>query len=262
LSSLDPSADARECGVCWWLYDTTHGDPDRGIPRGTPFDALDDAWTCPKCEAPRFKFLPRDARRADGTAAPGAADATPIAATTAAADLPRPTTAPALDPPERRLGALLDRLTHTSAALAQLDVYNPRLGVEATPLVPLADGHVGVVVTPWFMSLVWLPARPEDVRARPGETHARAFASGLYDFVAAEHDTVGPYETCSLFSPMFEFAAAREARAVADAALAQILAPEPAAPPAPPAAAPPMTRRALFGALRREEGGHVDALEP
>lgn len=261
MSPLDPSTDARECGVCWWLYDTTHGDPDRGIPRGTPFDALDDTWTCPKCEAAKFKFLPRDARRVDGAAAPVAGLPSVSDASVSAHDAgPAPAAVPALEPAERRLGALLDHFTHTSASLAQLDVYNPRLGVEATPLVALAEGHVGVVITPWFMSLVWLPARRAATDPRPGHTHTRTFASGGYDFVAAEHDAVGPYETCSLFSPMFEFTSAREARAVADAALAQLVDPGPEA----QATASPsgMTRRALFAAFRREDGGPGDALEP
>lgn len=46
-----------ECGVCWFRYAPEDGDPVGEIPPGTPFDALPEAWTCPVCEAPRFRFL-------------------------------------------------------------------------------------------------------------------------------------------------------------------------------------------------------------
>lgn len=49
--------DRLECGVCWWVYDPTQGDPQWGIPPGTPFAQLPENWCCPECEAPRHKFM-------------------------------------------------------------------------------------------------------------------------------------------------------------------------------------------------------------
>ena len=32
------------CGVCGFEYDPAEGDPEHGIPAGTPFDDLPDDW--------------------------------------------------------------------------------------------------------------------------------------------------------------------------------------------------------------------------
>lgn len=38
-----------ECKACGWVYDPALGDPDGGIPPGTPFDELGNGWICPGC---------------------------------------------------------------------------------------------------------------------------------------------------------------------------------------------------------------------
>ena len=44
------------CSVCGYVYDPAVGDPDRGIPAGTPFEALPKDWRCPICKVPKEKF--------------------------------------------------------------------------------------------------------------------------------------------------------------------------------------------------------------
>lgn len=44
------------CDVCGYIYDPAEGDPDGGIPEGTPFDSLPDSWVCPVCGAPKTEF--------------------------------------------------------------------------------------------------------------------------------------------------------------------------------------------------------------
>jgi rubredoxin len=46
-----------ECGMCEYTYDPAVGDPKRGIPPGTPFDALPDDWKCPTCGAGKNVFV-------------------------------------------------------------------------------------------------------------------------------------------------------------------------------------------------------------
>lgn len=41
--------DRYTCTPCGWEYDPAVGDPDNGIPAGTPFEELPDDWTCPVC---------------------------------------------------------------------------------------------------------------------------------------------------------------------------------------------------------------------
>ena len=57
------AADANRryrCLVCDHVYDPAEGDPAVGIPPGTPFHALPDAWACPDCGAMKADFEPVD----------------------------------------------------------------------------------------------------------------------------------------------------------------------------------------------------------
>ena len=55
-----PGAQARIylCVNCSYLYDQAIGDPDRGIPPGTPFEALPSDWECPQCGVSKESFKP------------------------------------------------------------------------------------------------------------------------------------------------------------------------------------------------------------
>ena len=48
--------DRWECLVCGYIYDPDVGDPDSGIPPGTPFEDLPDDWLCPDCGAEKDMF--------------------------------------------------------------------------------------------------------------------------------------------------------------------------------------------------------------
>jgi rubredoxin len=44
------------CQVCGYVYDPAQGDPDNGVPAGTPFEKLPDSWECPVCGAAKSDF--------------------------------------------------------------------------------------------------------------------------------------------------------------------------------------------------------------
>lgn len=46
------------CTSCGFVYDPDDGDPDGGIPPGTPFDDIPDSWFCPVCGARKADFEP------------------------------------------------------------------------------------------------------------------------------------------------------------------------------------------------------------
>jgi rubredoxin/flavin reductase (DIM6/NTAB) family NADH-FMN oxidoreductase RutF len=46
------------CEVCGWVYNPALGDPDGGVPPGTPFEDLPDDWVCPLCGARKDQFTP------------------------------------------------------------------------------------------------------------------------------------------------------------------------------------------------------------
>jgi rubredoxin len=48
---------AYECGACWAVYDPALGDPAVHVLPGTPFAALPPRWRCPRCGAPKARFL-------------------------------------------------------------------------------------------------------------------------------------------------------------------------------------------------------------
>lgn len=46
------------CTVCQYVYDPRVGDPEHGIPPGTPFADLPDDWVCPICGVGKEAFEP------------------------------------------------------------------------------------------------------------------------------------------------------------------------------------------------------------
>jgi rubredoxin len=48
------------CIPCGYIYDPLEGDPDGGIPAGTPFEALPEDWYCPVCGVSKEEFEPLD----------------------------------------------------------------------------------------------------------------------------------------------------------------------------------------------------------
>lgn len=138
-------------------------------------------------------------------------------------------------------------------------ILNPALEVEAVGFRPWGDDWIGVLVTPWFMSLICLPGPASAWETRASGTRLDvALPSGAYEFLSAHEDELGPYLTSSLFSPMFEFPDMARARQVAAAVLAEVFTQaEPDAPPAPSPAGlaarleQPVSRRGFLGAFLR-----------
>lgn len=135
--------------------------------------------------------------------------------------------------------------------MAGLPLCNPALTV-AVPAMQAWEGEwLGVLVTPWAISLVLLPGPGGRFREiGVGQSQAWDFPSGRYDFLGSREDGLGAYQSCSLASPVFEFAGQDEAVAFALAALAALLQPAAGTREALPAGPQTVSRRAfLRGAL-------------
>lgn len=50
------AGDTYACELCGYEYDPAEGDPDSGIPPGTPFEDLPEDWECPVCGAGKEDF--------------------------------------------------------------------------------------------------------------------------------------------------------------------------------------------------------------
>ena len=46
------------CMACDYVYDPELGDPDNGVPPGTPFEEIPDDWKCPDCGVDKELFEP------------------------------------------------------------------------------------------------------------------------------------------------------------------------------------------------------------
>lgn len=127
--------------------------------------------------------------------------------------------------------------------MADLPIRNPALTVEMVGLRFYEDAWVGVLITPWCMNLVRVPAEGAPCGA-VGVSSVRRFPAGDFDFLGAEEAEVGPFEQCSLLSPVLELADQAAAREAAEAALAELF--QPAGGEAPSGQPGPMSRRAFL----------------
>lgn len=103
-------------------------------------------------------------------------------------------------------------------------ILHAGLWVQAVGFAAEPDGAVatGVLVTPWFMNLMRLPLHADAPMAPPGDSAVRAVGRERFSFIGALEPGFGPYEACSLFSPMFEFVDQAAAQATAEAVLAEL----------------------------------------
>lgn len=110
--------------------------------------------------------------------------------------------------------------------MADVPVLNPVLSVATFGFDPHEDHHVGVLMTPWFMNLILIPLDPDNnplASLQTGASHNHSLPGGRFEFMAAHEAALGQYLTCSLFSPMFDFADQEAAEITAKAVLDQVM---------------------------------------
>ena len=140
-----------------------------------------------------------------------------------------------------RVHALVDFYRRVQTERMQgIPILNRALSVEAVgflsgePVEGEAPVSEGVLITPWFMSLVRLPDEVQDHGGRVARKFIRSFGQEGFEFIGAHDPSVGYHETCALFSPMDGFPDQALAVETAEAVLAQ-LRPAPEVSSAPPA---------------------------
>lgn len=165
---------------------------------------------------------------------------------------------------DQRVQLLVGFYRHVQTERMQgIPILNPALCVEAVgfewALSQAGAPQVaeGVLITPWFMSLVRLPAAHEAHGGRVGRSTVHGFGNERFDFIGAHDPAVGFHQTCALFSPMGSFRTQDLARETATQALALL---RPAPPADAPATPPPLTpaapsRRAFFTGQRARAPG-------
>ena len=120
------------------------------------------------------------------------------------------------------LEAHFNRILETH--MAGMPVVNPELRVEAREFRHYENHTLCVMITPWFMSLFLFPDDPSlATEWKTGTTHQQTFPSGVYEFTAAQDEELGPYQSCALFSPMFDFSSHEMAQEAASASITALM---------------------------------------
>ena len=191
---ISPAA-IMECKICWTPYDPAEGDDTRQILPGTPFLALPDDWKCPGCDAPKEQFLVSEDPGSDAVR-----EAEALAVLT------------------RGLEAEFTEIWH--GKMRDVPMVNKLLRVQAVGFRLHEGRPLGVLLSPWFMNLVQLPAEGEDWSDLvAGAKEVIAFPSGDYEFIHNTRGAIGGYKACSLFSPMGDFRSQAQAVEVAEAVM-------------------------------------------
>lgn len=188
-----------ECRICSTLYDPASGDAPRSVDPGTGFHELPETWRCPGCAAPKVKF-----------------DEFPDALAIRSQQVSEDMTARVaeLECEYRTIADALDRDAATD---------NPALHVEAVSFRLVERHPVGVLITPWMMQLMLLPAIGRPIRKT--ELGTVRFPSGQYRFLQDSPISSGDVQACPLFSPMWDFSSQAQAVGVAEAVMEALLDP-------------------------------------
>lgn len=91
--------------------------------------------------------------------------------------------------------------------MKDLGLYNPALQVEAVGFRRWNGWLAGILVTPWFMNFLLLPADPAtDLKgAEVGSRRRIALPKGEVIFLVGDGEALGLYLSHSIHSPMGEF---------------------------------------------------------
>lgn len=108
--------------------------------------------------------------------------------------------------------------------MSDVPILNPALAVEAIDFQCWQGHWLGIVVTPWCMSMLLVPGSGENW-VSTGENKRRfvKFPAGDFAFLGSEEEELGEYQSCPLFSPMGKFSTQSEATMTARASLIALL---------------------------------------
>lgn len=108
--------------------------------------------------------------------------------------------------------------------MADVPILNPALFVESVDFQRWQGHWLGIVVTPWCMSMLLVPGSAENWMTT-GENKRRfvKFPAGDFAFLGSEEVELGEYQSCPLFSPMGKFSTQSEATMTARASLIALL---------------------------------------
>ncbi len=112
--------------------------------------------------------------------------------------------------------------------MSGLPILNQLLSVQAIDFQRWQGHWLGMIVTPWCMSLLLLPGNAENwTPAAQNRRRFVKFPAGDFAFLGSTEPELGEFQSCSIFSPMNRFRDQSEANMTARASLLGLLAPAP-----------------------------------
>jgi [NiFe] hydrogenase assembly HybE family chaperone len=110
--------------------------------------------------------------------------------------------------------------------MAGLPLLNEKLGVETVGFQDFEGRCIGILITPWLMSLVMLPSVDDQWNGfEVGDQHFYEFPSGEYKFRVNEFDGIGVCQMLAIHSPMSRFSSGDQARIIAHGFMKKLLTP-------------------------------------
>ena len=108
--------------------------------------------------------------------------------------------------------------------MADVPILNAALSIEAVDFQRWEGHWLGIVVTPWCMSVLLVPGSEAGWQST-GDNKRRfvKFPAGDFAFLGTTEAELGEYQSCPLFSPMGQFATQAEAIMTARASVIALL---------------------------------------
>jgi [NiFe] hydrogenase assembly HybE family chaperone len=126
-----------------------------------------------------------------------------------------------------RVQALITVFQRIDGGMRDMPIYNEKVAVEAIGFRAFGEGELlGVLLTPWFMSMVMLPIEPVRMdMAAIGSSVCVELPAGRRAFVVGGDEAIGLYKAHSLHSPVLNFTLPGQAKAEARRQLSLLMTP-------------------------------------
>jgi [NiFe] hydrogenase assembly HybE family chaperone len=124
-----------------------------------------------------------------------------------------------------RLEAVFNDIAGTR--MAGLPICNPAVRVQAVGFREWQGHDLGVLVTPWTISLVLLQGAGAPLAVLPPDVRMSwEFPSGSYEFMGLSEPALGTCQTCSLISPLADIERHEDAVSIAEQVMAELFSTE------------------------------------
>jgi len=116
---------------------------------------------------------------------------------------------------ESKLEAVFNVIASTR--MAGLPICNEAVQVQAVGFRVWQEHWVGVLITPWTISLVMLPGEKASLKPLGAdEKMTWEFPSGCYEFMGLQEPALGICQICSLISPVIDIERHEDAVSIAE----------------------------------------------